>query len=252
MVADRARRMDSWRAADDRELARDVLRDNAHQQPAHGNRSSRDRSREPGDDRAVGLASRGADRAWLCGLSCFPLGIPRLSKAPGVNLALDRSALRQAASSTIKASSATYVPSGTFTVAMHPSARAAVLQGCPVAQGRLQHSGPWSGVTSVGATEIHYALVRSRHEPELYCAAPEGRPEPAFVHFDRWLPVGRMDEADATLLSFDRKAARVAVRFNGFYLFVGFDGRRRPDADSADGPPWRGPRKPSPNRTREG
>ena len=83
----------------------------------------------------------------------------------------------------------------------------------------------------------------------LRCAR---RPARARCHqLDRWLPVGRMDEAAATLLGVDRKAARFAVRFNGFYLFVGFDGRRRPDADSADGPPWRRSRKPSPDRFRE-
>jgi hypothetical protein len=64
--------------------------------------------------------------------------------------------------------------------------------------------------------------LRRRDEPELYCTVPEDRPEPAFVHSDRWLPVGRMDEAAPAPLGFDRKAARVAVRFNGFYLFVAF------------------------------
>ncbi len=73
---------------------------------------------------------------------------------------------------------------------------------------------PRSGVASLGTPEIRYDLFRSRHEPELYCAVPEGRPGPAFVHSDRWLPVGRVDEAAATPLGFDRKAAK--QRFGGW------------------------------------
>lgn len=96
---------------------------------------------------------------------------------------------------------------------------------------------PRGEVTSLGTPGIRYDLFRSRHEPELYCAVPEGRPGPAFVHSDRWLPVGRMAEAASVPLGFDRKVARVAVRINGFYLFVAFDGVQRPHADSADGPP---------------
>jgi hypothetical protein len=79
---------------------------------------------------------------------------------------------------------------------------------------------------------------------------PEGRPGPAFVHSERWLPVG-VDEAAATPRGFNRKAAGVAVRFNGFYLFVAFDGVPGVHADSAGGLPWRRPRKASPYRLRE-
>jgi hypothetical protein len=88
---------------------------------------------------------------------------------------------------------------------------------------------------SLGTSGFPYDLFRSRHEPELYCAVPEGQPRPAFVYSDRWLPVGRMDEAAPAPLGFDRKAARIAVRFNGFYLFVAFDGVPGVPADSAGG-----------------
>ena len=110
---------------------------------------------------------------------------------------------------------------------------------------------PRSEVTSLGTPGTRYDLFRSRHEPEFCCAVPEGRPGPVFVHSDRWLPVGRMDEAAPVPLGFDRKAARAAVRINGFYLFVAFDGVQRPHADSADGRPWRLPRRTSPDWLRE-
>jgi hypothetical protein len=42
-----------------------------------------------------------------------------------------------------------------------------------------------------------------------------------------------MDEATPAPLGFDRKAARIPVRFNGFYLFVAFDGVLGVHADSA-------------------
>ena len=52
-------------------------------------------------------------------------------------------------------------------------------------------------------------------------------------HSDWWLPVGRMDEATPAPLGFDGKAARIAVRFNGFYLFVAFNGVPGVHVDSA-------------------
>jgi hypothetical protein len=60
-----------------------------------------------------------------------------------------------------------------------------------------------------------------------------------------------MDEAAATPPGFDRKAARVAVRFNGFYLFIAFDGVPSVHADSAGGLPWRLLQEKWPDRLRE-
>jgi hypothetical protein len=74
----------------------------------------------------------------------------------------------------------------------------------------------------LGTSPIRYELFRSRHEPELYCAVPEDRPAPAFLQSDRWQVAGRINEADPTPLGFDREAARIGVRLNGFYLFVAF------------------------------
>jgi hypothetical protein len=56
-----------------------------------------------------------------------------------------------------------------------------------------------------------------------------------------------MDEAAAMPRGFNRKAAGVAVRFDGFYLFVAFDGVPGVYADRAGGLPWRRPRTASPN-----
>jgi hypothetical protein len=42
-----------------------------------------------------------------------------------------------------------------------------------------------------------------------------------------------MDEATPAPLGFDGKAARIAVRFNGFYLFVAFNGVPGVHVDSA-------------------
>jgi hypothetical protein len=48
-----------------------------------------------------------------------------------------------------------------------------------------------------------------------------------------------MAEADPTPLGFDREAARIGVRLNGFYLFVAFSSIPGLRSDSADRPPRR-------------
>jgi hypothetical protein len=55
-----------------------------------------------------------------------------------------------------------------------------------------------------------------------------------------------MDEVAVTPFGFDRKVARIAVRFNGFYLSVAFDGVPDVRVDRAGGLPWRLPRTTSP------
>jgi hypothetical protein len=70
--------------------------------------------------------------------------------------------------------------------------------------------------------QIRYDLFRSPDEPELYCAVPEDRPAPAFLGSEPWQVAGQMAEADPMPLGFDRKAARIGVCLNGFYLFVAF------------------------------
>ena len=85
------------------------------------------------------------------------------------------------------------------------------------------HSKPQtSRLGSLSIPPTRYGLFRSRHEPELYCAVPEDRPAPAFLNSESWRVAGQLAEADPMPLGFDREAARVGVRLNGFYLFVAF------------------------------
>jgi hypothetical protein len=101
------------------------------------------------------------------------------------------------------------------------------------------HSEPRSESKAFAASQARYDLFRRRHEPELYCAVPKGRPAPAFLRSDRWQAAGEMDEAGPTPLGFDREAARIGVRLNGFYLFAAFSPVPRLRWDTADRPPWR-------------
>lgn len=85
------------------------------------------------------------------------------------------------------------------------------------------HSELRSGSKALAASQTRYDLFRRRYEPEFYCAVPKGQPAPAFLQSDLWQAAGEMDEAGPTPLGFDREAARIGVRLNGFYLFAAFD-----------------------------
>jgi hypothetical protein len=67
------------------------------------------------------------------------------------------------------------------------------------------------------ATMATYNVFRTT-EIEFYCAVPEDRPVPAFVVSRGWAFSGRLDER-RTL----PKSLKVAVRFNGFYVFHPFE-----------------------------
>jgi hypothetical protein len=101
------------------------------------------------------------------------------------------------------------------------------------------HSKPQSGLKALAAFQTRYDLFRQQHEPELYCAVPKGRRAPAFLQLGQWKAAGEMDAAGPTPLGFDREAARIGVRLNGFYLFVAFSPIPGSHSDSADRPPWR-------------
>lgn len=103
------------------------------------------------------------------------------------------------------------------------------------------HSEPRSGSAAFAASETRYDLFRRRHEPELYCAVPKGRPAPAFLRSDQWQAVGEMDEVGPTPLGFDREAAQIGVRLNGFYLFAAFSPVPGLRLDTSDKPLLRCP-----------
>jgi hypothetical protein len=91
----------------------------------------------------------------------------------------------------------------------------------------------------LSTSQIRYDLFRSRNEPELYCALPEDWPTPAFVQSDQWQVAGQIDKADPMPLGFDREAARIGMRLNGFYLFVAFRPISGLRSDSVDRPALR-------------
>lgn len=100
--------------------------------------------------------------------------------------------------------------------------------------GANPHSELRSGPKALAASRVRYDLFRRRYEPELYCAVPKGQPAPAFLQSDLWQAAGEMDEAGPTPLGFDREAARIGARLNGFYLFAAFDAIPEIRSDSAD------------------
>lgn len=75
---------------------------------------------------------------------------------------------------------------------------------------------------SAGVSPV-YNLFRYRLGPDLFCAIPEDRPVPIFIGAPNWTYAGRTDALAQEAL--DLEAARIAVRFNGFYLFVALNRR---------------------------
>jgi hypothetical protein len=69
------------------------------------------------------------------------------------------------------------------------------------------------------ATMATYNVFRTT-EIEFYCAVPEDRPVPSFVVSRGWEFSGRLDERRTVKLP---KSLKVAVRFNGFYIFHPFE-----------------------------
>jgi hypothetical protein len=63
-----------------------------------------------------------------------------------------------------------------------------------------------------------FNLFRRKESPELFCAVPEDRAVPRFIAGEAWEFGGRISDAHSQP-GFDRAAARVASRINGFYLF---------------------------------
>ena len=64
-----------------------------------------------------------------------------------------------------------------------------------------------------------YNVFRTR-DIDYYCAVPEDRPVPAFVVSRAWEFSGTLDDNRTVKLP---KSLKVAVRFNGFYIFHPFE-----------------------------
>jgi hypothetical protein len=69
------------------------------------------------------------------------------------------------------------------------------------------------------AVACAYNLFRNRDLPDILCAVPEDRPIPPFIGSDRWMFEQSLRSPNARPPGFRDRAAYVAVRFTGFYLF---------------------------------
>ncbi len=61
-------------------------------------------------------------------------------------------------------------------------------------------------------------LFRRKDTPDLFCAVPESRPVPPFVRTPAWEFAGKVDRS-RPVPGFRERAARVAMRHQGFYAF---------------------------------
>lgn len=64
-----------------------------------------------------------------------------------------------------------------------------------------------------------YNLFRNKELPDIVCAVPEICPVPEFISSDQWTFDHHLGPGDTCPSGFHEKAAKVATRFNGFYLF---------------------------------
>jgi hypothetical protein len=64
-----------------------------------------------------------------------------------------------------------------------------------------------------------YNLFRRKRKQDFYCAVPEDRAVPAFLHADNWEFDRRVEETAGAPFGFDARAAQEGSRFIGFYLF---------------------------------
>jgi hypothetical protein len=70
------------------------------------------------------------------------------------------------------------------------------------------------------AAPLTLAFNMFRRRPrELVCAVPQDCVVPGFVTVERWAFEGVMDDTAPAPPGFDRSAATLGVKYNGFYLF---------------------------------
>lgn len=68
-----------------------------------------------------------------------------------------------------------------------------------------------------------FNLFRRREAPDLFCAVPEDRAVPHFIAGETWEFGGRIAADSHEQPGFDGQIASRAARFNGFYLFQGWN-----------------------------
>lgn len=71
----------------------------------------------------------------------------------------------------------------------------------------------------MSATMHAYNLFRRKDPSGFFCAVPEDHVVPAFVSGSAWEFARKVENSSALPFGFNRKAATMAVRFNGFYLY---------------------------------
>jgi len=93
----------------------------------------------------------------------------------------------------------------------------------------MQAIAPFGTALATSTLYPAYNLFRRKLDPTVLCVVPEDWPVPSFIGLNRWEFAGRMDEPATVPLGFNKQAADMGVRRDGFYLFEAFAAvRKRP------------------------
>ena len=76
-----------------------------------------------------------------------------------------------------------------------------------------------AAMNSAEAHDRAYNLFRNREFPDIVCAVPEDCPVPEFIRPEQWAFDHPLRSEEPRPPGFHARAAKSAVRFNGFYLF---------------------------------
>jgi hypothetical protein len=80
----------------------------------------------------------------------------------------------------------------------------------------VDHQATRPGSQPIGCA---YNLFRNKDARELFCAVPEHRCVPPFLTAEDWAFECKLTAGGLRQPGFHEEAARVGVRFNGFYIF---------------------------------
>ena len=89
----------------------------------------------------------------------------------------------------------------------------------------IAQTGPTGDTANLDAARraAAFNLFRRRESPDLFCAVPEDRVVPPFIEGESWEFGGRIAADSREQPGFDGSVASRAARFNGFYLFQGWN-----------------------------